>query len=247
MKRLLYFTLLLVILAGCSMNDARKGMTLEEKMTMADSFYAKKKYARAIQLYQNIVFEKQSAFTATAQMKIGDANYEMNKFVDARLAYEELIRMYPDFRDVKWAYYRVGVCFWEESLAAQYTQEETKKCIDALSVFLERYPSDELRQDALNYIQKAQYKLLEKHYYNGYIYYKMQDYSGALMYLKEIIDLGNVNHVDKMSLYYASLCYLKQSNWSEAKSTLQKMQTRYPDSKETKRIQKRVARITDKQ
>lgn len=75
-----------------------------------------------------------------------------------------------------------------------------------------------------------------KKYYNGYAYYKLFDYSGALMYFDEIIKLGNNNEPDRMSLYYATKIYLARKEVENAETTGQKLINRYPQSEEAKRI-----------
>ena len=235
-----YIIIILLILTGmvaCSKNKTLP--STEVRLKKADELFAKHKYARAALLYDEISFERKSASTAYATLRQADCYFAINKFGDARSKYEQFIGSFPDHQDVSNAYYQIGACYFEESLPPQYDQDETIRCIGAFRTFIEKFPGDSRYTTALDYIHKCQYKLLEKKYINGYIQYKMKDYSAALMYFDEIIALGNTDKLDRMSLYYSAKLHLHQKNKEEAKASFLLLQTRYPDSKEAKKLSSR--------
>ncbi|MEN6445286.1 MAG: outer membrane protein assembly factor BamD [Candidatus Cloacimonas sp.] len=239
-----YFLLIPIVvfcLFSCSSNKTQ--LSTEAKLKNADELYAKGKYSRAATIYEEISFERKSASTAYATMKVADCYFKMNKFADARARYEQFISSFPDHENVSDAYFRKGECLFEESLPPQYDQTETVNCIEAFRTFIDRYPSDSRYGKALEYIQKCQYKLLEKDYLTGYLYYKMKDYSSALMYFDDITALGNYNEIDRQALYYSAKLHLHQKNLEKAKESYTKLQTRYPDSKEAKRLAKKFSAL----
>ncbi|MFB3845051.1 MAG: outer membrane protein assembly factor BamD [Candidatus Cloacimonadaceae bacterium] len=231
--------LIVLLLAGCASNKSQ--LTLDEKMAQADALYAQKKYAKAAELYDDITFEKKSANAPTALMRQADCYYQIHKFSDARLKYTLMTTTYPDFADIELAFFRIGECYYEESRPAQYDQTETAQCIEAFRTFIEKFPNSKYYMDAINYIRKAQYKLLQKKYYNGYIYYRMKDYSSALLYFEDIITLSNQDELDRKSLYYATKISLYHKNQADAESYWQRLTSRYPDSKEARKLKKYFA------
>ena len=243
MKKILFLIIVLLILFGCSNNKMSKTMPVEKKMEIADEFFEKEKYSKAIPYYTEVVFERNSAYTPVAQMKLADCNFNQNKFTEARFEYEELIRLFSDYKDIGRAYFQLGICYYNESLSPHYTQDETKKSIAAFETFIEKFPFDSRKKDAIDYIQKCQYKLLMKSYYNGYTYYKLFDYSAALMYFDEIIELGNNNEPDRMSLYYATKIYLARDDFENANLTGQKLINRYPQTDEAEKIISELQKI----
>ncbi len=235
MNRITYLLLItLLVISACSSN--KLSLSTEEKLKKADDYYARGKYARAAMLYDEISFERKSAATAYANLRVADSYFAINKFSDARAKYEQFISSFPDHDSVANAYFRIGECLYEESLPAQYDQTETINSIDAFRLFMEKYPGDERYSKALDYIRKAQYKLLEKTYQNGYIHYKMKDYSAALMYFDELIALGNTDKLDRQALYYSAKLHLHQKNLEKAQASFTSLQNRYPGSKETQRL-----------
>lgn len=231
---LLLSLILLLMASACSQN--RSAPSPEQKIASADALFAKKKYAKAAQLYDDISFERKSAATAYATVRLADSYFAMNKFLDARLKYQQFIDGFPDHPRIPDAYFRIGECFFEESLGPQYDQAQTVSSIDAFRNFIDRYPLDSRYPQALEYINKAQYKLIQKKYQNGYIYYKMKDYSAALMYFEEVTDLGNMDDLDKMSLYYSALLHLHQKNLEKAQAAYQRLQSRYPNTREAAKL-----------
>ncbi len=236
MKKILIAIIVIITLFGCSKNKLTQQMPIERKMEIGNEYMELGKYHKAIPYFTDVAFERNSKYTAEAQMKLGDCYFFQNKFIDARFEYEELIRLFHDYKDINMAYFQIGVCHYNESRPAHYTQEETERAITAFETFIEKFPFDEMKKDAIEYIQKCHYKLLEKKYYNGYAYYKMFDYSAALMYFDEIAELGNIDELDKMSLYYSARIYITRKDKENAVSTAGRLTVRYPGSEETEKI-----------
>jgi outer membrane protein assembly factor BamD len=236
MKKILFVSLILIVLIGCSKNQLTREMPVEDKMNIAEELFDQGKYHKAIPYYTNIVLDRNSIYTAKAQMKLGDCYFYQDNFLEARFEYEELIRLFKNYEDISKAYFNIGVCYFEESLSPHYTQEETEKAIISFETFIEKFPFDERIDEALDYLEKCEYKLLEKKYNNGYAYFKMYDYSSALLYFDEITALNIIDKIDKMSLFYSGRIYIARKDKANALLIVDKMNTRYPDSKETKKI-----------
>lgn len=233
--------LLSAILFACA--NTKKFEPQTDKLAKADELFAKKKYARAAELYGDVYFERSSGNAPYALMKQADSYFAINRFADARAAYEEFINSFPKHEELSTAYFQAALCMLNDSLPAQYDQTETISAISSFRKFIEKFPKDKRYQDAIEYIRKAQNKLIEKRYQNGYISYKMKDYSGALMYFKEVTDLGNENEADRKSLYYTAIIHQKQKNTEAAKSTFELLNSRYPDSREAKKLRRNFSKL----
>lgn len=237
-KYLILLFVLIALLSACSKNRYRANMTPEEKLQIADSLYSAGKFSRAAVLYDEISFERRSASSAHALIRLAESYMSVNRWADARLRLEQFIRTFPENTRISDAYYFTGLTYFEESLPAQYDQALTLSAIDAFRTFIRRYPNDQRYQDALEYVRLAQSKLIEKRYRNGYIYYKMGDYSAALMYFNEVIELGNTNNVDKLSLYYSAKLHLHQGSQELAQESYNRLAEKYPDSKEHRKLRR---------
>lgn len=237
MRRLVLSALLLLTLFGCSVNQPKAGIEIEKRMEIANNYYDRGKYNKAADHYLEVVFERSSNYTPTAQFRLAECYFKTAKYADSILEYQELIRLFPDYKDNNIAYFRIGEAYYLLSRGAQYSQEESHSAIDAFEVFLDRYPTDAWRDKAFEYIQKAQYKQIEKKFNNGYIYYRLYDYSAALMYFDEITELGNQNEFDRKALFYKAKIFSKRNDAEKLREVLELLKNRYPENKDTKQAE----------
>jgi outer membrane protein assembly factor BamD len=237
MKKLLILAVILATaLSGCSSGRARREMPIDQRMAIANDYYEAGNYRKAIDYYIDVVFERRSIHTPLAQFRLGESYFNMGRYDDAVFEYRELIRLFPEFDQINIAYFRIGEAMHRQSLSAHYSQEETQAAIEAFNIFLDRFPFDEKRDEAISYIQDAQYTLLEKKYLNGYIYYKLFDYSAALLYLDEVIEIGIRDEIDRKSRYYAARIHIERGDQEKAREMVDSLQEYYPDTRMTTRV-----------
>ncbi len=236
----------ILTVVGCSNTKLYESWSAEKKMNRANKFYEKGKFSKAAELYELVVFERNLSETAFAQMRLANCYFNDKKYLEARIEYQELIKLFPDYDEIATAQYRIGLCYMYDSLDPHYTQEETVLAIEAFETFLERFPSDTRRTEVFEYLKEMNYKLLTARYYRGYIYYRMQDFSSALLYLNEIIELGNHDELEENSLYYKSKIYLYRKDAQAVLRSLERMKGYFPDSKKTRKIEKEYNKLLKK-
>ena len=243
MKKLILSGILLILLFACSQVKVPQGMPVEEKMRIGNEYFENEKFNKAIPYYMEVVLDRNSRYTAEAQLKLADCYFNQNKFLDARFEYEEMIRLFKNYEGIEEAYFKIGVCYFEQSLSPHYTQEETELALDAFNTFIEKFPLSELKTEAYDYIAKCELKLATKKYYNGYAYYKLYDYSSALMYFDEVLALNLDNEIDLKSLYYSARIYIRRKDKPMADLIREKMNTKYPDAEETEKINRYIENL----
>lgn len=218
-------------------------MPIGQRMEIANRLFEEGKYRRASEIYLDVVFERRTRHTPEAQFMLAESYFKMGRYSEAIFEYRELIRMFPQSKNASTAYFRIGKAYMNTSLSPHYSQEETIEAIDALEEFIDRFPHDERYQEAAALLEEAEYKLLRKRFYNGEIYYRLYDYSAALMYFREVIEESGKEEIDKMSRYYSARIYLERKDRQNAQKMLESMQELYPDSSRTYRIQRLYTRI----
>ncbi len=239
MNKLLIILATLSVLIACSNNSYEKLSDIE-KYDLANQYYEQGKYKKAIPVYESITRYVNSKYTLDAQEKLANSYYELEDYYDAKLQYQLMMRFSSDLNDLEIAYFRIGKCNWETSEPASYTQDETVATINSLNEYLTRYPGGKYRLEAIELIKKAQDKLVEKKYLNGYTYYKLPDYPAALMYFKEVLETGIQGEYEIQSAYYTALIYHKQGLNDEASKYVQYLKAMYPEHKLTKKIEDKL-------
>ncbi len=230
---------LIGLLLACS-NNLYENKSETERFKIADKFFQEGKYRKAIPIFESIVSYKSSGITTKAQAKLAESYYLMGQYENARLEYQFLMRYSSNMAELEIAYFRIGLCFWKTSEPASYTQEETNAAISSLEEYLTRYPAGQNRAEAIEIIKKAEFKLLEKTYLNGYTYYMLSDYPAALLYFSEVLATGSKSEIDMKSAYYSALIYREQENMERANSFKEYLRLSYPDEKLTKKIIKKL-------
>ena len=246
---LLTLFLISFFVASCSNNQAIVRMPSEEKWRNAEENFNKGKYHRAIPFYEQLVLERSSIYVADAQFKLGECYFNRGKrddLVDAIFEYQEFLRLFADHRLAPDALYRLAQSYAKLSLSADYTQDDTNRAIEHFVRFIERHPLDSRVDDARIFITELQFKLIEKVYLTGYIYFKMKDYPAAELYLNEIIDLRNRDDLEKMSMYYIALIHIDRQESEKAQEAINHLKNHFPDSKETQKAEIRYGRMYSK-
>ncbi|MCK9329498.1 MAG: outer membrane protein assembly factor BamD [Candidatus Cloacimonetes bacterium] len=243
MKKFFILMSLVFMILACSNNNSLITQASEVKWQKAENYYNEKKYNKAIPYYRQLIFEKNSMYTADAQYKLGECYFNTKKYSDAIFEYQELLRLFPENRLAPDAQFKIANSYANLSFSPHYTQEETRKAIENYTIFIEKYPSDKRIKDAYQGISDMQVKLIEKTYLNGYIYFKMKDYSAALLYLDDIIYLANHNELEKKSLYYSALIHIDRKDKEPSLNTYNQLKEYFPDSKETKKIEKKIKKF----
>ena len=240
---------MIILFTSCSNNKAFLMMSSDEKWRNGEYHFYREKYNKAIPYYQHLVLERSSIYVAEAQFKLGECYFLRNKkeeLIDAIFEYQEYLRLFGDQRHAADAQFRIAQSYAKISMGPEFDQDDTNRGIEHFNRFIERYPSDNRVTDAYKYITELQYKLLEKIYLTGYIYYKTKDYPSSELYLNEIISLGNRDELEKKSYFYIAMIYIERQDEEKAMAAITHLRQHFPDSKETKKAESRYKKINSK-
>jgi outer membrane protein assembly factor BamD len=119
-----------------------------------------------------------SQYAATAELRIADAWFAQDKFVEAIDAYRSFVQSRPNHKDVPYALYRIGVAY-DEQLPSDFVlfppayekdQAATRDAMRALETFVERHPKDENLPDAQQRLQRCRQLLADYELYVAAFY-----------------------------------------------------------------------------
>ncbi|MDR2945696.1 MAG: outer membrane protein assembly factor BamD [Candidatus Adiutrix sp.] len=121
-----------------------------------------------------------SRFAVLAELKLGDALYLQEKYVEALAAYEDFERLHPDNEAVPYSIYQQGMCHYMRMQGIDRDQTPTIQTIQTLARLVEMYPSSQYAAMGQARIAEAQNNLAGHEFYVGEFYYKRQDYEAAI-------------------------------------------------------------------
>jgi len=241
MKKWFIFPALLLA-SACSTDYKLEKMSLQEKVIKANEFYEAQEYSSAIAYYEDIVFLKIGSTTRESSFRLAKSYMQTKQYDLAVLELQNIKNTYPNFHKMNEVYFSLALSYHNLALPAQFDQKETYQEIEALEEFIDLYKYDKKIPEAKKMLEQAKYKLVSKKYHNGHIYYKIYDYSSALMYFDEVFNELKNKQADiyKLALYYTSLIYIEQNKLDDAISYGQDLQYYFPESKEALIIKEKI-------
>jgi len=137
-----------------------------------------------------------SIWATKAQLMAAYSHYEDNKYDDAVVALDRFIQLHPGSRDIAYAYYLKGLCYYEQISDVQRDQEVTRLAMASLREVAERYPNTKYARDARFKIDLARDHLAGKEMSVGRFYLRQHHHLAALNRFKEVIvDYQQTTHV----------------------------------------------------
>ena len=134
--------LLLFLLPACTPKLAKQtGLAAPELLARGQQNLASKKYGKAIEAFQ-VLLERfpNSPLASKAQLGLADARMNNKDNVEAEVAFDDFLRLYPGDDNVPYAFYRKGELLARQARDPGRDQTKTLEAIKAFRGVLEKDP-----------------------------------------------------------------------------------------------------------
>ena len=229
MRRNRFFILaglgVMLTFVSCSgFNKLLKSTDNEQKYQAAMSYYEKKDYNRALQLFDVL----QAAYRGKPEGEkmaycTAESYYNMKDYEIASHYYKRYVVNYPFAKDAEGALFRSAYCYYLESPNISLDQTNSRTAISEFQNFIDLYPSSVLVDSANKMIDTLRYKLAEKDYKTCMLYYKMDEYQAAITSFEHFIKENPMTPHREEIMKYMVLTYY---NYAE-NSVSEKQRERY--------------------
>ena len=180
---------LFVLLSSCS-NYQRllKSTNNDMKYESAVKYYEKKDYARAEPLFEQLltINKGTSKYEMTyyyyAYCYFGEGDYEEGSFY-----FDGFVNTFPSSKFAEECTFMSAFCFYMGSPSSSLDQTNTRKAMDRLQIFANKYPKSTKVDQCNQLIDLLREKLQKKDYNNAKLYYKMSDYRASSVCFKNIV------------------------------------------------------------
>ncbi len=168
----------LVLLSSCGeYNAVLKSSDYEYKYEVAKACYVKGEYTHATDLFSELLTTmKGTANGEECLFMMAMSAYMDGDLESAATAFKKYYASYPRGYYVELAHYYSGMALYDGAPDARLDQTTTRKAIDELQLFLDRYPNTRLKAQTQQMIEELQDHLLEKEYLAAKLYYDLGSY-----------------------------------------------------------------------
>gem|GEM_PF-597361 len=219
----------------------------EERLRYGYRLLEKGSTYAAKQVFEELIYSAPgSAIIDSVHFGLAEAYFLEDNFYQAQVEYEIVVSSYPRSSLVDNAAYKVGLCYWEQSLSYRLDQTETRKAIAAFEVFLLDYPGSEWTDEAADYFYRCREKLARKLLYQGTTYSKLGtegDLRAALLALQELMQLYPDSSYIGEALWWMGEAFYRLDRHQEAVVAYGALVRDYADSKRVRAARERLKEL----
>lgn len=212
------------LLVGCASSGedeaAFADRPVEELYNEAQDLMDSGTYARAAAAFEEV--ERQhpySQWATRAQILSAYAFYQANEYDESVAAAQRFIELHPGHEDVPYAYYLIGMDYYEQISDIGRDQEMTRKALESMGELVRRFPQSDYARDAQLKIDLARDHLAGKEMEIGRYYLKRQQYVAAINRFRNVVETyQTTTHVPE-ALHRLTESYLALGVRAEAQNS----------------------------
>jgi outer membrane protein assembly factor BamD len=171
-----------------------------------------------------------SEWATRAEMMAAFAYYQANKYDESIAAANRFIELHPGHPDVAYAYYLIGMDYYEQISDVGRDQEMTQNALKSFGEVVRRFPTSDYAKDAALKIDLARDHLAGKQMEIGRYYQVRQQYLAAINRFRLVIEnYQTTTHVPE-ALERLTECYLALGVKPEAQDAAAVLGYNFPGS-----------------
>jgi len=150
--------------AAQSRRAGSQGLTVEEQYELGVRYMNRGYYTKAIEQFNRIRnYYRDDPHSVKAELAIADVYFKKSEYTQARLAYDDFMRMHPRHPELDYVTFRMGMTLYKESpKAAGRDQTWTRQAVNTWSGFEGRFPESEYHDDVQEKLVECRERLARK-------------------------------------------------------------------------------------
>ena len=113
---------------------------------------------------------------------------DVKDYINAALAFKEIIENYPKSPLADDAKYKIAMCAAASTSGPEYNEEDTDKAIKEFRDFVKRYPDSNMEKEARQFISKLENQKAQNSFDIAQFYERQGNINSAIIYYEEILD-----------------------------------------------------------
>jgi outer membrane protein assembly factor BamD len=183
-----------------------------------------------------------SKWATKAKLMAAYSYYKDEKYDEAIDSLDRFIRLHPGNKDVAYAYYLKGICYYDQIAPSKKEQSSSRDAYETFNQIITMFPDTEYATDA-----KSKLGLIEDHLAGhemsvGRYYLKNKEYISALNRFSAVTDNYQDTAQIPESLYREVEVYTILGLTTEAARKEEILRNNYPETDWSKRATKLIAK-----
>lgn len=189
-KSLLLIVLFSMFLAGCSeYQKLLKSNDTTLKYKKAIVYYGEEQFVKASTLFEELMpIFRGTSKAETVSYYMAYCAYGMGDYITGGYYFRSFIKSFPDSSYAEECLYMSAYCYYMESPKPRLDQTSTQDAIDALQLYINRYPNSTRIEEGNKLIDELQDKLVYKSYLSARNYFDRGHYPSAIIALQNAIN-----------------------------------------------------------
>lgn len=161
----------------------------EYKLRMAEQFFAKKKYSRAQEVYEDIMpYYKTTMTFEDIYYKYAYCAYYMEDYLNAENLFKTFLEIFPNSKKAEEVDYMKAYCFYMQSPKPELDQTSTIRAVGMMQIFINSHPGSARIKEANEIIDICRVKLETKDRKSAQLYYDMGQYRAAGVAFAQVLN-----------------------------------------------------------
>lgn len=237
---------------GQSGGEVQFAAEAEDNMKKGDEAMDGKNYPEAASYFEYVKTKYPYLELAkTAELRLADADYEREKYIEARDRYHNFVRLHPTHPRIDYAAYRAALTHYKEipsdffllPPASEKDQVEVRNALTAMTEFTRSHPGSEFVKEAKKVIDEVKLRLAEHEMYVADFYASRSRWPAVVTRLAVVEKNYSGIGLDERVSFGLYDAYLKMQQPSKAKDALQHYVDRFPETSAARRARELMAEL----
>jgi len=213
-------------------DDAALMIPAESLYLEAMEFYRVNNYIDAFDAFQKCRTRYPiSEWGVKAELKMADCLYYQKNYETAFIQYQEFTRLHPTYTYIDYAYYQMGMCYYNQVCSIDRDQSFTREAVKHFEKLLSLFPASAYAGSARERIGECRKNLAEHVLYIGNFYYRTGAYDAALhRYLEALNDYHDYLQSPDLLLFQLGKLSLRLNRPDDARKQFLALLKEHPES-----------------
>lgn len=237
--------IVVVILLGFSTAQAeREVLTVEEQYELGQKYLKRGYYTKAIEQFNRIRnYYRDDPYSVKSELAIADVFFKKHEWDQARLAYEDFMRMHPRNPELDYVVYRIGLTLYKKApTVAGRDQTWTRQAVNTWSGFEGRFPESEHQVEVQEMLRECRERLAKKELVIAEFYENRAAWNSVLGRVDGLLRVYPTSEYVPDALELKAIAHASEGQPDQASEVLAQLTAL--DEERGSRLERRLARIT---